>query len=166
MVRVEALAHFPIERDLVVSVEKFVEKQADIQMGSERPFRGFDRRSPLTPDPLDALQSLNQAKGAQMFKNGMRPVHPGEVLMEDYIKPMGVSVRAVAIALHVPYSRLSEIVKCERGVSADTALRLERYFGSEAKGWLNLQAAYELRVAEIGSGKMIAKEIRPLALAV
>ena len=69
-------------------------------------------------------------------------------MLEDYIKPMGVSVRAVAMALHVPYSRLSEITKGERGVSADTALRLERYFGSEAKGWLNLQAAYELRVAE------------------
>ena len=99
-----------------------------------------------------------------MFKNGMRPVHPGEILLEDYIKPMGVSVRAVAIALHVPYSRLSEIIKCERGVSADMALRLERYFGSEAKGWLNLQAAYELRVAEIERGKAIAKEIKPLGL--
>ena len=76
--------------------------EADIQMGSERPFRGFDRRSPLTPDALDALQSLNQAKGAQMFKNGMRPVHPGVVLMEDCIKPMDVSVRSVATALHVP----------------------------------------------------------------
>jgi antitoxin HigA-1 len=102
---------------------------------------------------------------SNMLKNGMRPVHPGEILLEDYIKPMGVSVRAVAIALHVPYSRLSEIIKGERGVSADTALRLERYFGSEAKGWLNLQAAYELRVAEIENGKAIAKEIQPLALA-
>jgi addiction module HigA family antidote len=100
-----------------------------------------------------------------MFKNGMRPVYPGEILLEDYIKPMGVSVRAVAIALHVPYSRLSEITKGERGVSADTALRLERYFGSDAKGWLNLQAAYELRVAEIENGKAIAKEIQPLGLA-
>lgn len=100
-----------------------------------------------------------------MFKNGMRPVHPGEILMEDYIKPMGVSVRAVALALHVPYSRLSEITKGERGVSADTALRLERYFGSEAQGWLNLQSAYDLRIAETSAGKTIAKEIRPLALA-
>jgi addiction module HigA family antidote len=100
-----------------------------------------------------------------MFKNGMRPVHPGEILLEDYIKPMGVSVRAVAIALHVPYSRLSEITKGERGVTADTALRLERYFGSEAQGWLNLQSAYELRVAETSVGKTIAKEVKPLALA-
>ena len=100
-----------------------------------------------------------------MFKNGMRPVHPGEILLEDYIKPMGVSVRALAIALHVPYSRLSEITKGERGVTADTALRLERYFGSEAQGWLNLQSAYELRMAETLVGKSIVKEIKPLALA-
>lgn len=100
-----------------------------------------------------------------MSKNGMRPVHPGEVLLEDYIKPVGMSVRAVALALHVPYSRLSEIVKGERGVSADTALRLERYFGSEAQGWLNLQTAYDLRVAENVAGKVITKQIEPLATA-
>lgn len=98
-----------------------------------------------------------------MFKNGMRPVHPGEILLEDYIKPMVVSVRALAIALHVPYSRLSAITKCRRGVTADTALRLERYFGSEAQGWLNLQSAYELRVAETSIGKTIAREVKPLA---
>ncbi len=97
-----------------------------------------------------------------MFKNGMRPVHPGEVLVEDYIKPMGVSVRAVALALHVPYSRLSEITKGERGVTADTALRLERYFGSEAQGWLNLQSAYDLRIAQTAVGKVIVKQIQPL----
>jgi addiction module HigA family antidote len=101
-----------------------------------------------------------------MFKNGMRPIHPGEILVEDYIKPMGVSVRAVAMALHIPYSRLSEITKGERGVTADTALRLERYFGSEAQGWLNLQSAYELRIAETLAGKTINKEIKPLALKV
>ena len=100
-----------------------------------------------------------------MFKNGMRPVHPGEILVEDYIKPMGVSVRAVALALHVPYSRLSEITKGQRGVSADTALRLERYFGSEAQGWLNLQSAFDLRNSEISVGKAILREINPLVLA-
>lgn len=101
-----------------------------------------------------------------MFKNGMRPLHPGEILVEDYIKPMGVSVRAVALTLHVPYSRLSEITKGQRGVTADTALRLERYFGSEAQGWLNLQSAYDLRIAETSAGKAIAKQIKPLVLAV
>ena len=100
-----------------------------------------------------------------MFKNGMRPIHPGEVLLEDYIKPMGISVRALSLALHVPYSRLREIVDGKRGISADTALRLERYFGSEAQGWLNLQAAYDLRIAEKHSAKAIFKEIAPLSLA-
>lgn len=96
-----------------------------------------------------------------MFKNGMRPVHPGEVLLEDYIKPMGVSVRALSIALHVPYSRLRKIVDGKRGVSADTALRLERYFGSDAQGWLALQAAYDLRIAEQQNAKVIARQISP-----
>lgn len=99
-----------------------------------------------------------------MFKNGMRPVHPGEVLLEDYIKPMGISVRALALALHVPYSRLREIVDGTRGVSADTALRLERYFGSDAQGWLNLQTAYDLRMAEKLNAKVISRQIAPLAM--
>ena len=97
-----------------------------------------------------------------MFKNGMRPIHPGEILREDYIIPMGISVRSLYIALHVPYSRLREIVDCKRGISADTALRLERYFGSEAQGWLNLQSAYELRLAEKNNAKIIKKEVSPL----
>ena len=98
----------------------------------------------------------------------MNPSGQGEkslVLFEDYIKPMGISAHALSLALHVPYSRLREIVDGKRGVSADTALRLERYFGSEAQGWLNLQAAYDLRVAEKMSAKAIFKEIEPLAMA-
>jgi len=78
---------------------------------------------------------------------------------------MGVSVRALSIALHVPYSRLREIVDGKRGVSADTALRLERYFGSDAQGWLALQAAYDLRVTEMKSAKNITQEITPWVLA-
>lgn len=99
-----------------------------------------------------------------MFKNGMRPVHPGEILLKDYIKPMEISVRALSLALHVPCSRLREIVDGKRGVSADTALRLERYFGSEAQGWLALQAAYDLRIAEMQSAKLIKFEIEPLEI--
>ena len=99
-----------------------------------------------------------------MFKNGMRPIHPGEILLEDYIKPMGMSVRALSIALHVPYSRMREIVDGKRGVSADTALRLERYFGSDASGWLALQATHDLRVAQKLSAQLINKEIQPVDL--
>ncbi|MBG6074072.1 MULTISPECIES: HigA family addiction module antitoxin [unclassified Polaromonas] len=100
-----------------------------------------------------------------MFKNGMRPVHPGEVLQEDYLKPLGLSVNALAKALGVPTSRMNDIVKEHRGVSADTALRLERYFGSDAQGWLNMQTAYDLKIAQKVSAKTIAKAIVPMALA-
>ena len=100
-----------------------------------------------------------------MFKNAMRPVHPGEILQEDYLKPLGLSVNALAKALGVPASRINDIVHEKRGVSADTALRLERYFGSEAQGWLNMQTAYDLKMAQRVSAKSIAKTIVPMAFA-
>ena len=81
-----------------------------------------------------------------MFKNGMRPVHPGEVLREDYLKPMDMSANALARHLHVPASRINDIVLERRGV---TALRLSRFFGGDAQSWLNLQTAYDLRTAEL-----------------
>ncbi len=96
-----------------------------------------------------------------MFKNGMRPVHPGEILREDYLEPLGLSVNALAKALKVPAPRINDIVRERRGVSADTALRLARYFGGDAQSWLNLQSAYDLRVAEIAAGERIAREIKP-----
>jgi len=71
---------------------------------------------------------------------------------------MGISVRALSIALHVPYSRLREIVDGKRGVSADTALRFERYFGNDAQGWLALQTAYDLRIAEKQNAKTMARQ--------
>jgi len=98
-----------------------------------------------------------------VLKNGMRPVHPGEVLREDFMKPLGLSANALARALSVPTPRINDIARGRRGVSADTAMRLARYFGGDARSWLNLQAAYDLRVAEIASGKRIAKEISPAA---
>lgn len=97
-----------------------------------------------------------------MFKNGMRAIHPGEVLLEDCIKPTGISVRALSIALHIPYHRMRCIVNGKCALSADTALRLERYFGSVAQGWLVLQATYDLRVAELAIGEQIKQDISPL----
>ncbi|MFO1509904.1 MAG: HigA family addiction module antitoxin [Steroidobacteraceae bacterium] len=91
----------------------------------------------------------------------MRPVHPGEILLEDFMKPLALSANALARALAVPAPRINDIVRERRGVSADTALRLARYFGGDARSWLNLQTAYDLRVAEIKSGKRIAREIKP-----
>ena len=84
-----------------------------------------------------------------MFKNGMRPIHPGEVLREEYLKPMDMSANALAKQLHVPASRINNIVLERRGISADTALRLCRFFGGDAQSWLKLQTAYDLRVAEL-----------------
>ena len=89
-----------------------------------------------------------------MFKNGMRPVHPGEVLREDYLVPLNMSANALAKALHVPAPRINDIVRERRGVSADTAMRLARYFGGDARSWMNLQVAYDLRVAEIQNAEI------------
>ena len=96
-----------------------------------------------------------------MIKNGMRPVHPGEVLREDFLVPLGTNANALAKALHVPAPRINDIVRERRGVSADTAMRLARYFGGDARSWLNLQAAYDLRVAVIGNARRIEREIAP-----
>jgi addiction module HigA family antidote len=75
----------------------------------------------------------------------LRPVHPGEVLREDFLTPLGLSVNALALALGVPATRIHEIVKERRSVTADTALRLARYFGGDAASWLVLQANYDLK---------------------
>ncbi len=77
--------------------------------------------------------------------NRMRPVHPGEVLREDYLAPLDMSVNALAVALGVPATRMHEIVKERRAITADTAARLARYFGGDALSWLALQADYDLK---------------------
>ena len=96
-----------------------------------------------------------------MIKNGMRPVHPGEVLREDFLVPLGTTANALAKALNVPAPRINDIVRERRGVSPDSAMRLARYFGGDARSWLNLQAAYDLRVAEIAGAKRVEREIAP-----
>ena len=83
-----------------------------------------------------------------MIKNGMRPIHPGEVLREDFLEPLDMSANALANKLGVTPARINEIVREKRGITADTALRLARYFGGSAQFWLNLQSTYELRLAE------------------
>lgn len=96
-----------------------------------------------------------------MAKNGMRPVHPGEVLKAEYLEPMKISANALAKALHVGAARINDVVLQRRGITADTAIRLARYFGTDAKSWMNLQTSYDLRVAEIANAKKIEKEIVP-----
>lgn len=100
-------------------------------------------------------------EGRTMIRNGMRPVHPGEVLREDYLVPLGMSANALAAALRVTPSRINDIVRERRGVTADTALRLARYFGGDAQSWLNLQSRFDLRTAELAAGKAIAREVEP-----
>ncbi len=94
--------------------------------------------------------------------NGMRPVHPGEILREDYLKPMGLSANALAQALKVPASRINDIVLERRGITVDTALRLVRYFGGDVQSWMNLQTAYEIKVAGNELAKKIEEEVQPL----
>src|SRR5262249_37454475 len=98
-------------------------------------------------------------------KNGMRPVHPGEVLREDFLKPAKMTANALAKALHVPAPRINDIVLQRRGITADTAMRLARYFGGDAQSWLNLQTIYDLRVAERASARKIEREVAPASAA-
>jgi len=87
--------------------------------------------------------------------------HPGETILEDYLKPLGMSINRLAIELRVPATRMSEIVNGRRGVTADTALRLGRYFDTTPMFWLNLQTAYDLALASERSEKEILRTIHP-----
>lgn len=96
-----------------------------------------------------------------MTHNGMRPVHPGEVLREEYLEPLKMSVNALSKALHVPATRMNDIVRERRGITADTALRLARYFGTSERFWLNLQTEYELRQAQVNKSAQVNREVQP-----
>lgn len=96
------------------------------------------------------------------FQNGMRPVHPGEVLREDFLAPLNMSVNALAKALGIPTPRINDVARERRGVTPDTAMRLARYFGGDARSWLNLQTAHDLRVAELANAKDIERSITPM----
>jgi antitoxin HigA-1 len=87
--------------------------------------------------------------------------HPGQTILEDYLKPLSMSVNKLALELRVPATRMTEIVHGRRGITADTALRLARYFNTTPKFWLNLQTSYELAVAAETRAKEIARTVRP-----
>jgi addiction module HigA family antidote len=91
----------------------------------------------------------------------LEPIHPGEILAEELMKPMGISINRLARELDVPPGRISEIVNGKRAITADTALRLGIYFGVSPETWVGLQADYDLRVTERTSGEEIAKRVRP-----
>lgn len=91
----------------------------------------------------------------------LKPVHPGEILREEFLTPLGLTAYALAKAAHVPRTRIERIVREETPVTADTALRLERVLGVDAAFWTNLQSAYDLRIAEIESGEEY-RALKPL----
>ena len=93
--------------------------------------------------------------------NGMRPIHPGEILREEFLLPLGMSAHALAMALQVPAPRINDIVRERRAVSVDTALRLARYFGTSAEFWLGLQADYDMAMVRDAMAEVLAG-IRPL----
>ena len=97
-------------------------------------------------------------------RNAMRPVHPGEILREDYLKPLGMSANALSKALRVPASRINDIVIERRGITVDTAMRLVRYFGGDVQSWMNLQSSYDVECARREAGEIIAR-IQPYAAA-
>ena len=97
-----------------------------------------------------------------MVQNGMRPVHPGEIL-RDELAVLGLSANALSKQLGVPVNRITMILNGTRGISADSALRLARYFGTTPQVWLNLQKMWELRRAEIETGEKIAERVQQLS---
>jgi antitoxin HigA-1 len=92
------------------------------------------------------------------------PIHPGEILREDFLLPLGLSMNKLALALRVPVTRIAEIVHERRGITPDTALRLARYFNTSARFWLNLQASYDLETAEDKLSSSIEREVHPADL--
>jgi antitoxin HigA-1 len=89
------------------------------------------------------------------------PIHPGETLREDFLKPLGLSVNRLATELFVPATRINDIVRARRSITADTALRLARYFGTTPQFWMNLQSNYDLEAAEAARGAEISGRVRP-----
>ena len=95
----------------------------------------------------------------------LSPIHPGEVLLEEFIKPMNLSQNRLAIDIGVDARRINEIVLGKRSITADTALRLARFFGNSPQFWLGLQTQYDLDIAEDQLGKRLEREVRPLEMA-
>src|ERR1700682_714027 len=89
------------------------------------------------------------------------PIHPGEILRENYLKPLGLTAHRLAMALRVPATRIAEVIHERRAITADTAIRLGRYFNTTPRFWLNLQTAYDLEVAEDRIGVRVGTEVQP-----
>ena len=93
----------------------------------------------------------------------IKPVHPGEILREEFLVPLGMSMNKLALAIRVPATRIADLVHEKRAISSVTALRLARYFGTTPDFWMNLQARYDLDMAEDRTGETVKREVQPLA---
>lgn len=118
---------------------------------------GVDRNAGDVEIDGQSLQESGMTKNQDLLP----PIHAGEILREDFMKPLGISINRIARDLCVPVTRMSDIVNERRSITADTALRLGRYFGNSAQFWINLQKAYELELAERAVGKEIERDVRP-----
>jgi addiction module HigA family antidote len=115
-------------------------------------------RPPISRDDLDAGRvDFSDVESIERLP----PVHPGDVLQHEFLEPLGLSAHALAMALRVPPNRITTILAGERAVTAETALRLSRHFGTTPTFWLNLQKSYELDVAERAKGERIRAEVAP-----
>ena len=94
-------------------------------------------------------------------KDRLPPIHPGEILREEFLSPLGMSAHQLSMALRVPATRINDIVNEKRGITADTALRLSRYFGTTSRFWMNMQASWELEVAEDQQGNAVRRDVLP-----
>lgn len=92
----------------------------------------------------------------------LKPVHPGEILREEFMVPLGLSMNRMAMDLRVPVTRIADIIKERRGITADTALRFARYFKNSAAFWMNLQTRYDLEVAQDEIAAKVERDVRPL----
>jgi len=97
-------------------------------------------------------------------RDRLPPIHPGEILREEFLTPLGMSAHQLALALRVPATRINDIVNQKRGITADTALRLARYFGTSPQYWMGLQNDYDLDVAADALGDRLEVEVRPMAV--
>jgi addiction module HigA family antidote len=111
-------------------------------------------KSSITTEPEQAAPNLEE--GARMA-----PLHPGEMLREEFMKPLGLSANALAMELRVPVTRITEILRERRGITADTALRLARYFNMTPEFWMGLQMDFDLESEADAGGAAIEREIRP-----
>src|SRR5215510_6773727 len=112
--------------------------------------------------PAPLLACWNDARGTSMARK-LKPVHPGEILREEFMTPLGLSMNKVAMALRVPVTRIADIVKERRGITADTALRFARYFRNSPTFWMNLQTHYDLEIAEDEIAHRVERDVQPLA---